>query len=96
LWDTEVVSSVFVAEETERLVLMPLLPSITHDTLTWWPDSKGTFTVKSSYKLAVNTLIETSYLLIPVEMPLIVKNFIWRLLHEESLELCQMQQHYGK
>lgn len=69
-----------MVEDEEKVVQTPLLPSITHD-----------------------TLIDTSYLHIPsdwsldwnLDMPLIVKNFIWYFLRE-SFKLCQMQQQYGK
>jgi hypothetical protein len=53
----------------------------------WWPDPKGTFTVKSTYKLANTSLIDTSSYHIAVhwlkvwniKAPPTIIFFIWRV-----------------
>ncbi|CAJ2659545.1 unnamed protein product [Trifolium pratense] len=84
-WDEDVVRSLVGAEDVDSVLNTPLLDSATVDSLTWWPDSRGIFSVKSAYHLAVNNLIDTSYLRVNgdwslvwnLEVPPVVKIFMW-------------------
>jgi hypothetical protein len=42
-WDEDIVRSLVGAEDVDSVLNTPLLDSVTVDTLTWWPDSRGIF-----------------------------------------------------
>ncbi|XP_062021454.1 uncharacterized protein LOC133738034 [Rosa rugosa] len=51
-WNSEVVSELFPPHIAERILCIPLRRSATHDQLSWGPETRGHFSVKSAYWIA--------------------------------------------
>ncbi|XP_058770133.1 uncharacterized protein LOC131643821 [Vicia villosa] len=50
-WNTEVVSSIFDAVDTDLILQVPLLEDVTEDTLIWKEEQDGKYSVRSGYRL---------------------------------------------
>ena len=57
-WDSDLITTHFSERDATAILELPLTQSLQGDTLFWQPDSKGYFTVKSTYKLAWNNYIK--------------------------------------
>ncbi|KAL2926122.1 hypothetical protein RDABS01_001197 [Bienertia sinuspersici] len=51
-WNKEVIWSFFNEEEARAILAIPLSASLPSDSLFWWPNKNGEYTVKSGYWLA--------------------------------------------
>ncbi|KAL2892810.1 hypothetical protein RDABS01_008719 [Bienertia sinuspersici] len=51
-WNKEVIWSIFNEEEARAILAIPLSASHPSDSLFWWPNKNGEYTVKSGYWLA--------------------------------------------
>ena len=50
MWNEAVGRAVFNEEEAEQLLSIPLARSSREGALFWWPEQKGSFSIRSAYK----------------------------------------------
>lgn len=88
-WNEEIIKNHFLKEDTEEILSIPLNKTHREDTLAWFYDVKGIYTVKSSYHVTMNTKVEdrgSSSIedekwwkhLWRLQIPSKVKIFLWR------------------
>jgi len=92
-WNPEVIHQLFSNPVADRILSMPLSIRAPEDSLFWWPDKRGLFSVKSAYwlgklgvvetKLRAHILQDTQWwkLLWGLDVPPKLKHFLWCASH---------------
>ena len=57
-WDTELVRGLFLLQDAEAILSIPISKSVAKDRMVWAEDKKGNFTVRSAYRLARDIIAE--------------------------------------
>ncbi|OMO59710.1 reverse transcriptase [Corchorus capsularis] len=97
-WDGDLIRSIFIEEEAEAIVQIPLSYRLQNDMLVWHFDNKGIYSVKSGYRVLCNLQAEAEENLEEVlddkpyfhriwnaDVPPKVRVFAWRLFFEALL-----------
>jgi len=92
-WKPEVIHKLFSNQAAGSILSMPLSIRAIEDSLFWWPDKRGLFSVKLAYWLGRLRVVETKLkartmqdnkwwnLLWGLEVPPKLKHFLWRVSH---------------
>ena len=59
-WNTELVKEIFLPQDVEAILSIPISESHARDRMVWAEDKKGNFTVRSAYRLAHDIVTERS------------------------------------
>ena len=88
-WNVAVLSLLFVQEEVDETLSIPLTETVGNDELIWWKNKDGVYTVKGGYWVAMEDQVEQvkAQQLGPsiwnhiwrVNLRGVVKDFLWRV-----------------
>ena len=59
-WNTELVREIFLPQDAEAILSIPISESRARDRMVWAEDKRGNFTVRSAYRLARDIVVEGS------------------------------------
>ena len=59
-WNTELVREIFLPQDAEAILSIPISESRARDRMVWAEDKRGNFMVRSAYRLARDIIVEGS------------------------------------
>ena len=59
-WNTELVREIFLPQDAEAILSIPISESHARDRMVWAEDKRGNFKVRSAYRLARDIVVEGS------------------------------------
>lgn len=89
-WDCDLMRDIFIQEDVEKILKIPISLMNQEDKWIWLGDNKGQYTVKSGYRV-LSRAFPQFYVGNPsfnwlklwnLAIPPTLKNFVWRVLHE--------------
>ncbi|KAJ8431597.1 hypothetical protein Cgig2_025639 [Carnegiea gigantea] len=87
-WDIDILNQLFVREEVDEVLRIPLPDNMEKDEIIWWQSKDGMYTVKGGYWLALEDQVEQAKMteqeniiwdqIWGANVPRVVKDFLWR------------------
>lgn len=98
-WDVHTISNLLHPNYTEAMLNVPLFESDRKDTILWWPNKHGFYSVKTAYNLFMEKIVDLSHLhregdwevIWKMNLPQKIKKFLWRCCQEVLHVRCNLQ-----